>query len=267
MGCFQCGLPALAGALARGAAAGAEGIEGRVPAEAALPRKLLELPPEYPAELPPRLNPAFAPVCPPAFIRENAIGAGLRGIEGGAAIAFTARKFSRIGIVAIREFDGIAVIPARAGIVPALPAIDVRRAATLPTVGANILPGALALMPPRTPTLDSNIVEAFPFSSGSLAANAAFFPSDVEARSRTFPPPPSRFVVNTSRGGVGIFPVGAVPFFAGVRGPDPSAPDAKLFGTAPNPMPLNPGHPLAICSNISGDEPPNPAPDAGHQPT
>lgn len=167
-------------------------------------------------------------------------------MEVGAGIAFTARKFSRIGVVAIREFAGIAAIPARAGIVPVLAAIDARRAATLPTVGANILAGASAPTPPRTPTLDSNIVEALPFSSGSLAANAACFPSAVEASRRTLPPLPSRLVVSTSRGGVGIFPVGAAPFFTGVRDPGPAAPDAKLFAAPPNPIPLNPGHPLAI---------------------
>jgi len=65
----QCGLPALAGALARGAAdGGAEGIEGRAPAEAALPLKPVELAPENPDEAPPRLNPAFVPIGARALI-------------------------------------------------------------------------------------------------------------------------------------------------------------------------------------------------------
>ena len=263
---LQCGLLALTGALARGADAGADGIEGRAPADGAPPRKPVELAPENPAELPPRLNPAFVPIGARALICPIVIGAGLRGIEAAVGIAFTARKLSRIGIVPIREFRGILAIPARAGIAPLLPAIDTRSAATLPTVGANILPGAFPFTPPRRPTLDSNIVEAFPFCNGSPAANAACFPSTVEANSRTFPPPPSRFVVSTRRGGVGIFPRGGVPFFTGVLDPTPAAPKAIPFAT-PKPIPLNPEHPLAICSNISGDVPPNPAPDDGHHPT
>lgn len=147
---LQCGLPVpAAGALERGAAAGAEGIEpeGRAIVPAELPRKLLELAPESPAEVPPRLNPPFAPARAPSFIRASDIGAGLRGIEGADGMAFTARKFSRMGMEAAREFNGIVANPARAGIVPAFAVMDARRAATLPTVGANILAGALA---PRT---------------------------------------------------------------------------------------------------------------------